>query len=234
MAGDKLTASRPDGAAGAVDDYLADVADRLNGPERERAAIVAELQDGLLEAVDAHLARGLPPSAAADAAVTEFGDPPTVAAAFTPELAAVQARRVALTLIRTGPLVGLLWVGALVGSPASPWRHGAAAAGPALPLLGLAVGASVVAAVLAVVATGRLGRWLPIPPRFAPTAAAVAGTICTVLDLSIVAAVAVWLLSGPRSLPWAPVAAAAAASLVRLTLAERAVRRCLVARTALA
>jgi hypothetical protein len=235
VASDGLIAPRLDaGARSLVEDYLADVSARLQGPGRERAAIVAELQDGLLEAVDAHVARGLTPPAAAGAAVMEFGDPPTVAAAFTPELAAVQARRIALALVRTGPLVGLLWVAAVATSPAPPWRHGLSGVWPALPLLGLAVSAAVVAAVLAVAATGRLSRWLPIRPRLATTAAAVAGLVCTALDASVLALAASWLVRTPGSLAWAPVTAAIVASLVRLTLAERAARRCLAVRATLA
>jgi hypothetical protein len=93
-----------------IDRYLTTVAARLTpvGPAQLRRSILAELRDGLLEACAAHQAHSLTPPQAAAAATAEFGDPHALAAAFTPELAAAQARRTALALIRSGPLVGVL------------------------------------------------------------------------------------------------------------------------------
>jgi hypothetical protein len=95
-----------------VADYLAAVTARLTGPTAARVAIVDELHDGLLETLAAHRARGCSLQDAAQAAITEFGDPRMVGAGFAPELGAVQARRVALGLLVTGPLVGLTWIAA--------------------------------------------------------------------------------------------------------------------------
>ena len=68
-----------------LDDYLAQLAARLPGPARARQAILAELHDGLVEATHTRLTGGASPAqAAAAAAVTVFGDPTTIAAAFTP------------------------------------------------------------------------------------------------------------------------------------------------------
>jgi hypothetical protein len=108
-----------------IDAYLAAIAARLTsrglaGPRRARQAIITELRDGLWEATTAHLEQGQHPQQAAHAALQEFGDPATVASAFTPELAGLQARRTALTLTHTGPLVGLLWIAALAAIHAHP------------------------------------------------------------------------------------------------------------------
>src|SRR5262245_44672369 len=112
-----------------IETYLAAIATHLAslglpGPRRARQAIIAELRDGLLEATTARLEQGLHPKRAARAALEEFGDPTAVASAFTPELAGIQARRTALTLTRTGPLVGVLWLAALAATHAHPLRHG--------------------------------------------------------------------------------------------------------------
>jgi hypothetical protein len=225
---------RPAPAARRVlDGYLADLAARLPGPTRARQAILAELDDGLSEATQAHLASGLPPAAAAQAAVAEFGDAPTLADAFTPELAGAQARRRALTLIRTGPLVGGLWVAALAASQVPPWRHGLTGVWVGLPLAGAAILAGVPALLLVLAATGRASRRLPTRPTFALTAAAAAGIAAAVVDLAMLAMLTGQALVAPAALAWTPAALAAAASLTRLVLASRAARRSLAARAGL-
>jgi hypothetical protein len=90
--------------------YLAELANQLRGPSAARAAILAELGDGLWTATAAHQAQRMYPEGAARAAVAEFGDPGTVAAGFDPELAAATGRRVGLGLLATGPLVGTSWL----------------------------------------------------------------------------------------------------------------------------
>jgi hypothetical protein len=93
-----------------IDVYLADLSTRLVGPAAARAAIVAELQDGLRTATASHQSMGLSREKAATAAVAEFGDQGTVAAGLGPELAAATGRRVGLGLLTTGPLVGTSWL----------------------------------------------------------------------------------------------------------------------------
>jgi len=80
---------------------------------------------------------------------------------------------------------------------------------------------------------GPLTRWLPASPRTAPGAAAIAGFAAAAADLAVFILLASKLASTPAALAPAPVLAAAIASLVRLTLARRAARRCLTARAAL-
>jgi hypothetical protein len=231
-------------AGPAIEGYLAEVAARLPGPARGRGGIVAELRSGLLDAADAHACAGLPSAEAARAAIREFGDPARVADGFRAEIAAGQARRVAVALLVTGPLVGLLWLATAAASHlgvplASLWHW----AGPAP---GLRVGARLVAAavlvtawaaLLSIAVTGRLTRWLPGRPRRAPAAAAVAGFGAMGADGLGLALLAAQLVTAPGRLSPAPAAAAAtaaaAASLVRLALARRAARRCLAIRASL-
>jgi hypothetical protein len=227
-----------------LEGWLAAVATRLPGLARTRRAVVAELRDGLFEGLSAHHGRGLAPIPAARATLAEFGAPDQVAHAFAPELAVAYARRVALTLARTGPILGALWVTALVASPLSttlttdpvapwrwPWLPGPWAG---LPLVGLILLVGLPAAVLAVVSTGRLSRWLPSRPRLAPTAAAAAALAGMTVDLTLLAMLSAQALLAPTQLAWTLAILAASASLTRLALAGRAARRCLASRAALA
>jgi hypothetical protein len=220
----------------AVEGYLAAVAGRLTGPPAARAAITDELRDGLLEALAAHRARGCTPQEATAAATAEFGDPGAVAAAFGPELAAVQARRVALGLLASGPLVGLSWLAAAAFTALPPWRHQLPGPWLALPLVGLALLVAAPALGLTVAATGRLGRRLGRLGRqaaFPPTAAAVAGLAAVLADLTLLAIIGGHALAGPGPTAWAPVLPAMGLSLTRAALAGRAARRCFGTRAAL-
>jgi hypothetical protein len=221
-------------AQSTIEGYLAAIAARLSGPARLREAIVAELRDGLLEAVRARLVAGATPAQAATAAAGQFGDADTVAAWFAPELAGATARRAALALIGTGPLVGTLWATAYAASrfgpvrAAPPWRWPAAPTGAWLgfPLLGLAVAIAGVATLLALASTGRCSRWLPFGLGLAPVAAATVAVAAMIVDLTVLGLLAVQVLTQPWSLAWAPVALAVAASVARLVLAGRTTRRC--------
>jgi hypothetical protein len=238
MAGSNLSGPRQQATdRDAVTDYLAAVAAQLTGPPSARAAVTDELRDGLMEALETHHARGCSPQEATVAAIAEFGDPDTVAAAFGPELGAVQARRVAVGLLVTGPLVGLTWIAAVVVNNLPPWRHQLIGPWLALPLVGLALAVAGPALGLTVAATGRLGRRLGRVVRRAtlpPTAAAVAALAAVVADLTLLGILTGHTLTSPGSYVWAPVIVAAGASLTRVTLAGRAARRCLATRAALA
>ena len=221
----------------AVADYLAAVTAQLPGPPSARVAVTDELCDGLLEALDTHRARGCSSQEATAAAIAEFGDPNTVAAAFGPELAAVQARRVALGLLATGPLVGLAWITAVAVNALPPWRHQLIGPWLALPLVGVALAVTGPALGLTVAATGRLGRRLGggfgRRAAFPPTAAAVASLAAVLADLTLLAILGGQAFTSPGSLVWAPVMVAAGASLTRVMLAGRAARHCLATRAAL-
>jgi HAAS domain-containing protein len=231
----------PPGTAGTSESYLAEVAARLPGPRHARAGIVAELRAGLLDAIDANRAAGMCPADADAAAIGEFGDPGEIARVFGPELAARQARRVALGVLGAGPLVGLLWALAALASHigvhrAPPWQWAGAPPGAAvaLPLIAAAVAVAAWTAIFALAATGRLTRWLPARPGRGPAAAAVAGYGVAAADMIILVLLASAIAASPGRLAPLPIAAAAGASLTRFTLARRAARRCLTARAALA
>jgi hypothetical protein len=219
-----------------IDGYLRRVAASMPGPAHARRDILAELRSGLLDAADAHRSAGLPPGAAAEAAIAEFGDPGQVADGFRPHLVMRQSRRVALTLVVTGPLVGLLWMVAALASHitirhAPPWQWPGT---PPLsigvfPVVGAALVITVWSAVATLAATGKLARWLPASPRIA----AATGFAATAADLAILALLASQLARAPGTLDPLPVTAAAAASLTRLTLARRAARKCLAIRATL-
>jgi hypothetical protein len=216
-----------------LEGYLAAVAGRLTGPPAARAAVADELRDGLLEALEIHRARGCTLQEAAAAAIAEFGDQATVAAAFAPELTAVQARRVALGLLASGPLVGLSWIAAVAGSARPPWQQQLTGPWLALPLVALALAVACPALGLTVAATGRLGHTLGRRATLAPTAAVVAGLAAALADLTLLVIVTSQALITPTAWAWTPVLVAIGASLTRGTLAGRAARRCLATRAAL-
>jgi hypothetical protein len=222
-------AGRDQAAAQELERYLGAVAARLPGPARTRAGIIAELRSGLLDAADAHAATGLAAAHAARAAVREFGDPGQVATGFRTEIAAGQARRVAIALLVTGPLVGALWLTAAVASHLGSnlsLRSG-------LGLVALAAVVTAIGAGLGIAATGRLTRWRPAAARQAPAAAAVAGFGAVVADAIGLTLLAAQLVMAPGRLAALPVATAAGAGLLRLVLARRAAYRCLAARASL-
>ena len=229
------------GPAAEVEQYLAAVTAQLAGPPRAHSGIVAELRSGLLDAADGHRSAGLPPAKAARAAIREFGDAAQVASGFRAEIAASQARRVAVTLLVTGPLVGVLWIAEAASSHLGirldlPWQWTGLTRGlrVGVALVAVAAGVTAWAALLGIATTGQLTRWLPARPRRAPTAAAIAGFGAVGADGLGLALLAAQLANAPGKLSPVLAAAAAAASLARLMLARRAACRCLASRASLA
>jgi hypothetical protein len=220
----------------AVEHYLAEVTARLPGSPRTHSDIVAELRSGLLDATDAHCSAGLPPAKAVQAAIDEFGDPSRVADSFRAEIAAGLARRAAVVVLVTGPLVGLLWIVTAVASHIAPhlqWADLSPGLQVGVPLVAIAAGVTACGALFGIAATGRLSRWLPAWPRRAPAAAAVAGFGAVGADALGLALLGVQLATAAGKLsPW-PAGAAAAASIVRMMFARRAAGRCLAIRAGL-
>jgi hypothetical protein len=230
VAGAGLNLAPLDPAARPVlEGYLAELAAGLAGPRATRAGIVAEVADGLAEATAAHQARSLPPADAAKAAVAEFGDARRLAAGFGTELAAATGRRVGLGLLATGPLVGLTWLAMAAASAAGPGPEPRPALAVVAAVFGVVLAVAVPAAVISVLATGRLGRRLPAGPRTAPTAAGLAAGVCVAGDLLLLTGLVAWAVA-LGGLVWPLAVTAAAASATRLTLAGRALGRCLAAR----
>jgi hypothetical protein len=97
---------------GLIAEYLSQLAARLPAP------IVEELADGLTESYLAQRHAGHTPDDAARHAITEFGDPAEISAAF---LAASPAHRAARALLLTGPVVGGAWATALLMQHAWDW-----------------------------------------------------------------------------------------------------------------
>jgi hypothetical protein len=239
------TADPPGAAERVFGSYLAEVADRLIGPARVRRDILAELGAGLADTADAYRSAGLAPDQAVRSALAEFGRPEQVADGFRGELTAAQARRTALALLRTGPLVGLLWLGAALASRigaqlVSPWHWASMSASARLVthFTGFAFAIAIGSALVTVAATGRLTRWLPTSlfarPRGLPACPAASAAIAAVaasgtaaIDIALLALLATQAVSTPGRLAALPVAVAATASLTRLTLTTRAARNCL-------
>jgi hypothetical protein len=199
------TDTRPEDALAT---YLSDVAAQLYGPRRRRAAILAELRDGLDQATEDQIAAGLTPDQAAAAAITQFGTPQAVADAFSGELATAYARRTIALFIATGPLVGIWWL--LLLRP-SPWRTGLIALLAAIPVLPLLI-IAIATAGGTLATTGRLMRWLPeTGPRRALAATTAIATLCIIGDLTMIT---IFMLSGTPTRPLAVIAIAA--SLTRI------------------
>jgi hypothetical protein len=221
--------------AAPIEDYLAEVAAALPGAPKIRADIVAELRSGLLDAVDAHLAAGLSTEAASLAAVAEFGDSRTATALLAPECAALQARRLSVSLAATAAPIGALWAFAAQASHGG--RHTAPRQWITAPPMPLTLAACVIVlttALATVAATGRLTRRLSDRPGAAAISAAIGGFGASAVDLAIFTALAHQLVTAPDTLAPLPVTLAATATLTRLTLAHRTARQCLAARAALA
>lgn len=210
-----------------LQDWLNQLDAALPAPARLRARIVAELDDGLRSATEHHPDVGTDPVAAARCAAAEFGDPNTVAASFHGELTAHRARRIAITLIASGPLVGLAWLAVLV-PPLWPPRPADLLGAHPLYLAVLAV--AVPAALAAIAATGPLSRRFPDHPAYAARAALVALTACVAGDGLLLTALALTALTTPATLAWPTALLAAATSTARLGLTTRAAHRYLAGR----
>jgi len=196
--------------------YLSDVAAQLYGPRRRRAAILAELRDGLDQATEDNIAAGLSPDRAAAAAISQFGSPQAVADAFSGELATAYARRTIAFFIVTGPLVGIWWL--LLLQP-SPWRTGLIALLAAIPVLPLLV-IAIATAGGTLATTGRLMRWLPeTGPRRALAATITIAAICIIGDLTVIT---MFMVSDAPTRPLAVIAIAA--SLTRIACSITTVR----------
>lgn len=216
--------------AAVVDSYMATLDAYLTAGGAARRAILEELHDGLLESVQDHLDGGRTPAEAARAAVAEFGEPLEVALAFAPEVAALHARRIAFMLLRSGPLIGLLWAVALLKSPAADpllRRHELIGAWQVFPLIGIIIVTIVTLALSTVALTGRFSRHLDDRSAIAPTLAASAGIAVVAGDLMMLSAVAVQMILDSTSLALVPVIVASTASLTRLMLSGRASGRVL-------
>lgn len=222
-----------DGAGGAIGVYLDALASSLVGPGAARVEILTEIGDGLLEAAGTYRSQGLTPDEATRAAIAEFGEPHLVAAAFGPGLGARLARRTALALLASGPLVGLAWVAGAIFASLPPARYELSGPWWALPIVGLTLIVGAPSMVLAVAATSRLGLRFCLPASLPPKAAGVAGLSAIIADSTLLATLGLYALMAPVTVSLLPVCPAIAASVARLALAARASHSCLITSAAL-
>jgi hypothetical protein len=170
------------------------------------AELAEEVSDGLTDAHEEYVRRGMSPDQAAAAAIAEFGHPGTVVDAFR---TACPVLRLAHVLIVTGPIVGGCWAAALISARAWDWPIPIAAS----LLVGLLLAASVV-----MLATASL------TPRYQSLRrAGIAGCLgIATLDVTVITT-AMLLAPDARRLA----AIAVCLSAVRLTFVLGGLRRCL-------
>lgn len=166
---------------------------------------------------------GSPGPLAAQQPVAELGSPATLARAFASELAILQARRVLLGLLLTGPLVGVWWLLLFTTGTWPADLDTVLQAIPVLPLVGLAIAAS--AATLAT--TGSLIRWLPeASPRLALLAAVGVGAAILAADLTVLSSFATRALGTLWQFSSVLAVVAVTASLIRVASTCAALFRC--------
>jgi hypothetical protein len=212
-------------AARVLGAYRAALAAGLAGSRRARAAVLAEIADGLIEATQAYQNDGLTAQAAAQAAVAEFGDPGELARLLVAEQAGVTAHRVGLALVLTGPLIGAVWLLAWTSRSGLGWLDEISALLSRFPVFVVVFALGVPAAMLAsVTGAGPLTRRLPLPPRRAAGLAMVAACAAVIGDITLLTGAAV---TGGAAAGWSwPLGAAVAVSVTRLSAAGAGARRC--------
>jgi hypothetical protein len=209
-----------------IEAFLGAIAVRLPGPRRARTEILAELNDGLLEAADANQRAGLEHAQAVELALREFGDPQMVARSFRPELMLAQGRRTAFALLAAAPIVVGLWLAAARSRDTrgisrmfdSPADHIAAA---------VLITAVIACGVWTIATTGRATRWLGVPPHASLVGATAMGLITVLADVAALAVLGARLAAFPGTIHALLLAAAIAASCASILLAARATRSCM-------
>ncbi len=183
MAGHRVTVTARTRAQARVDAYVGELARLLRGPRRRRARILAELRDGLDEAIADQKTDGRTEDQAVESAIDHFGTPQAVADAFAGELVTAYGRHTIAWYIATGPLVGIWWL--LLLQP-HPWRAGLVALLTAIPVLPL-IAVAIATAAGTFATTGRLIRWLPeASPYRALTATTAIAAIALAGDLTVI------------------------------------------------
>ncbi|MET9021317.1 hypothetical protein ABZV93_15140 [Actinopolymorpha sp. NPDC004070] len=181
--------------SGPIDGYVRRVRQLLPGPASARAEMLCELSDGLYDAARAHVRAGLPAGEAQVRAVAECGPAEDTAAAYRPELTAVQGRHTAMLVAVLMPGLNLLWDVPWMIS--GPWN---APPNPVVSALSrvvtgsdLLAGGSAVALVLLMVLAARRGR----PAASLTGAVGVVGVLAFTVTLSCSVALMVVNADGP-------------------------------------
>ena len=110
MAGHVNTGASAEGRSLAVEEYLHDIEGSIPRWPRARHAVMADIADGLDDTVQHYLDSGETQQQAVARAIEDSGPAPVVAGAITDMLAFTHARFTAITLLLTGPIVGVLWL----------------------------------------------------------------------------------------------------------------------------
>jgi hypothetical protein len=176
-----------------IREYLAVLSTQLPAP------VVEELADGLAETHQSYLRKGLATDLAAEAAVSEFGEPHLIVAEFA---RVNPARR----LLVAGPAVGGCWAAALITGRAWDWLLPL----PARILPGLAL-----ITVISLLAAAAFGR----PYQFAARAGAAGCIGIVLLDTVMIIGVALAI----PALTWVTIGAMEA-STARIAFSGRTLR----------
>jgi hypothetical protein len=144
--------------------HVAELDRVLHGPAAVKRSMIAEVRDGLADAVAAHRDRGLDPQRAAAAAVHEFGSVHEVAPLLQEELTARQGRRTAQLIVVAFPALLLAWdalwmMGNGWSGPPSPT---VTALSRAVDVLTVLITLAAVVLLLATFRDGRLPRWVTV------------------------------------------------------------------------
>ncbi len=178
-----------------IDGYLLRVRHLLPGPASARAEMLGELSDGLRDAAEAHIRVGAPVAEAEARAVADCGPAEDVAAAYRPELTAVQGRHTAMLVAVLMPGLNLLWD--VPWRMSGPWNGPPNAAVSSLSRVvtgaDLLAGGCAVVLMLLMVLAARRGR--PATPLTG--AVGVIGVLAFTITLSCSVAMMVLNADGP-------------------------------------
>ncbi|WP_026404090.1 permease prefix domain 1-containing protein [Actinomadura rifamycini] len=196
-----------------IDEHVGALSAALHGPARAKARMLDEARAGLADAADDLAATGLPAADAARRAVRDFGTVADVAPDFQRELTIAQARRTALAVALSAPVLLLCWQ--LAGTGGGVLPHAAR-------LVGAVAAAAALLGAGGLAATGAWARRMPVPSGL-PRTVAWAGTVSgAALGASAVALTAASALSAD----WPLAAAIAALTLVSHTKVAASARAC--------
>ena len=210
-----------------IEGYVAGLSQRLRGPRRIRADLVAEARDSLVDAAEAYQASGASPAEAQRRAVTEFGSYAEIVPDYQAELAVAQGRRTVLLIALALPVLVLL---APLMWWRSPWSGGAQMPpGYCRLTVGFDV-LSVAGAVLALLVLVGYGWGSRYVPDGVWLTRVVGWCGLTFLGVHGVSGVVIYLWSlhqWPQMLVWPPVWAGAATMSLAFDYAALCVWRCL-------
>jgi hypothetical protein len=134
----------------------------LHGPAAMKRSMIAEVREGLADAVADHRDRGLDPQRAATAAVREFGAVHEVAPLLQEELTARQGRRTAQLLVVAFPAMLVAWDGLWTTGHGwtAPPPPAVAALSRAVDVLSVLIALAAIALLAATFRDGPLPRWV--------------------------------------------------------------------------